>query len=300
MVEKLARILSHGALGGSGKLLIYPVDQGIEHGPIQSFTKNESAYDPDYHFRLAIEAGCSALALPLGSIELGARDYAGEIPLILKLNSANNLFKDSEKPYSVIISDVEQALELGCSAIGFTIYPGSPECGKMLERLFPIIKQAKKWGLASVVWSYPRGGGVSKKGEQALDVVGSAAHLAASLGAGIIKVKPPSGHIEDPGVKLSWSDTKTFHAENLSLRVPYILKSAFNGKRIVIFSGGPSKDKSSLLEEVKELAKGGAFGSIIGRNIFTRPFKESLELLKEIIHIYKEQAQREQNQKSNK
>ena len=189
----ICRILMNGKLGGTGKLLILPVDQGYEHGPARSFAPNPEAYDPHYHYQLAIDAGLSAYAAPLGMIEAGADSFAGQIPTILKLNSSNSWSTSKDQ---AIHGSVDDALRLGCSAIGFTIYPGSDYQLEMMEELRELAFEAKEVGLAVVVWSYPRGGNLTKKGETAVDVCSYAAHMAALLGAHIIKVKPPSEHVE--------------------------------------------------------------------------------------------------------
>ena len=290
-------MLNHGALGGSGKMLILPVDQGFEHGPLQSFSKNPKAFNPSYHFELAIEAGCNAYAAPLGFLEASSKEFAGEIPLILKLNSADSLYKSKEDPIPSLTSCVEDALRLGCAAVGFTIYPGSAQRKLMYEEVVQQIKEAKKAGLVVVVWAYPRGKGVSKKGETALDVTAYAAHIAAQMGAHIIKVKPSQAYLESSDLK-SFFEKKHMSLDRLSDRTKYVLKSAFHGRRIVIFSGGQAKGKKELLEEIKELCKGGAFGSIIGRNAFQRERSNALELLKEVIHIYSHSSQKSSSSSS--
>jgi len=192
----LARILMAGRLGGTGKLVILPVDQGFEHGPARSFAVNPAAYDPHYHFQMAVDAELSAYAAPLGMIEAGAATFAGAIPTILKVNSANSLARDKEGPSQAVTGSVQDALRLGCSAIGFTIYPGSDNAFGMMEDLRSLAEEAKAYGLAVVVWSYPRGGDLSKAGETGVDICSYAAHMAALLGAHIIKVKPPTAHLE--------------------------------------------------------------------------------------------------------
>lgn len=281
-LSQLARILNHGFLGGTGKVVIFPVDQGFEHGPGASFSKNPPAYDPAYHFQLAIEGGCNAYAAPFGFLDSVAREFSGQIPLILKANSSDSLYKDSESPLPSITSGVEEALKLGCSAIGFTIYPGSRARREMYEEAVRLGREARKAGLALVIWSYPRGGGLSKKGETALDVVAYAAQIAAQLGAHIIKVKPPTEHVEQQSAVYGDMEKGT-----LSQRVGHVLQAAFHGRRIVIFSGGPAKGTEELLEEIRQLARGGAFGSIVGRNVFQRPREEALSLLRRIMDIYK-------------
>ena len=280
VLSQLARIFNHGELAGTGKLLIFPVDQGFEHGPDASFLKNPPAYDPAYHFELAISSGCNAYAAPFGFIDSVARDFAGQIPLILKVNNSDSLYKNPKSPLPAITSGVEEALRLGCSAIGFTIYPGSEDSLSMYESAVLLGQEARKAGLPLVIWSYPRGGSLSKQGETALDVVAYSAHIACQLGAHIVKVKPPADFFEKQ--KLDSVSSKS-----LDQRVSHVIQASFAGKRIVIFSGGPAKDIKELLEEVKLLAKGGAFGSIVGRNVFQRPKEEALQLLKQIMNIYK-------------
>lgn len=275
----LARILVHGKLGGSGRLLVLPVDQGFEHGPIKSFEVNPDAYDPHYHFQLAIEAGVSAYAAPLGMIEAGASTYAGMLPLILKLNSSNSLHLKNLTPDQAVTASVKDALRLGCVAVGFTIYPGSAKCFDMMEEAREIIAEAKSYGLAVVLWSYPRGEGISKEGETAVDVIAYAAHIAALLGANVIKVKLPTKHVEKEKIEAE-------NIESLSKRIEYIKKSCFAGKRIVVFSGGESKLVDDIYNEAKEIKQGGGNGSIIGRNTFQRKKEEALSMLKGIMDIY--------------
>ena len=282
----LARILMQGRLGGSGRLVILPVDQGFEHGPARSFAPNPDAYDPHYHWRLAIDAGLSAFASPLGMIEAGADSFAGAIPTILKVNSANSHAVSKDQ---AVTASVEDALRLGCAAIGFTIYPGSEEQFEMIEELRELTVEAKAHGLAVVVWSYPRGGNLSKEGETAFDVTAYAAHMAALLGAHIIKIKPPAAHIEQAEA------AKVYQAEgidsaSLSTRVAHIIHSSFAGRRIVVFSGGAAKGLDGLYEEVRAIRDGGGFGSIIGRNTFQRPRAEALAMLDTIIKIYQNKA----------
>lgn len=283
---KLARILMHGKLGGTGKLVILPVDQGFEHGPARSFAANPAAYDPHYHFQLAIDAGLSAYAAPLGMIEAGAATFAGRIPTILKLNSANSLSRAKENADQAVTASVDDAVRLGCSAIGLTIYPGSDAAYGMFEEVQALGEEAKRKGLAVVIWSYPRGGSLSKAGETAIDVCAYAAHMAALLGAHIIKVKPPTAHLELEAAKKVYESQK-IDISTLAARVRHVVQASFDGRRLVVFSGGEAKDDASLIAEVRSLCDGGASGSIIGRNSFQRPREKALELLDTIIGIYK-------------
>jgi class I fructose-bisphosphate aldolase len=280
----LARFLNHGRLAGTGKLVILPVDQGFEHGPARSFAMNPPAYSPLYHFQLAIDAGCSGYAAPLGFLEAGAAEFAGELPLILKLNN-HDLLLDERDPISAVTGSVGDALRLGCAAVGFTIYPGSAHRREMYEQLREIAEEAKQCGLAVVVWSYPRGSALSKAGETALDVVAYAAQIAAQLGANIVKVKLPTPHIELAEAKKVY-EAQRIPLEPLAERVRHVAQSCFDGRRIVIFSGGPKESDATLLEEVTAIKAGGGFGSIIGRNSFQRPKPDAIALLNKIMESY--------------
>jgi class I fructose-bisphosphate aldolase len=283
-LANLHRLLMTGKLAGTGKLVILPVDQGFEHGPARSFAPNPDGYDPDYHFQLAIDAGCNAYAAPLGFIEAGAARFAGQIPTILKLNSSDSLAK-LPGPISAITGSVDEALRLGCSAIGYTIYPGSSARNTQYQDLRELTEEAKRKGLAVVVWSYPRGEGLSKDGETAIDVVAYAAQIAAQLGAHVIKVKPPKDFIEQAEAKKAF-EKHAIPTRTLTDRVRHVVQSAFGGKRIVIFSGGEAKGTEDILKEVSEIAAGGGFGSIMGRNSFQRPKPEALKLLADVMKIY--------------
>jgi class I fructose-bisphosphate aldolase len=285
VLTNLARLLNHGRLGGTGKLVILPVDQGFEHGPARSFAVNPPAYDPRYHFQLAIDAGLNAYAAPLGMIEAGVAEYAGDLPLILKLNN-HDLLQDEKDPLGAQTASVADALRLGCVAIGYTIYPGTAERRLQYEQLRELTLEAKRNGLAVVVWAYPRGGTISKEGETALDVTAYAAQIAALLGANIIKVKLPSAFLEQPAAKKVYEE-QNVPRETQAERVRHIIQSAFNGRRIVIFSGGAIKqDDNALFDEARAIRDGGGFGSIIGRNSFQRPQAEALKLLDGFIKIY--------------
>jgi class I fructose-bisphosphate aldolase len=282
----LARILMQGKLGGTGKVVILPVDQGFEHGPARSFAPNPPAYDPHYHFQLALDAGLSAYAAPLGFIEAGASTFAGTIPLILKVNSANSLARAKENPSQAVTASVQDALRLGCAAIGFTIYPGSDEAYHMMEEIAEMAREAKSYGLAVVIWSYPRGGNLSKNGETAMDICAYAAHMAALLGAHIIKVKPPTDFLELDAAKKVYEQQK-IDISTPAKRIAHVVQSCFNGKRIVVFSGGEAKDLDGVYNEVRAIRDGGGNGSIIGRNTFQRPREEALKMLAHIIGIYR-------------
>jgi class I fructose-bisphosphate aldolase len=283
VLANLRRLMNSGSLAGTGKFVILPVDQGFEHGPARSFAPNPAGYDPSYHPGLALEAGCNAYAAPLGAIEAIANQYAGRIPLILKLNNSDSL-GGPEQPASALTGSVKDALRLGCNAIGFTIYPGSGNRNIMYQEVRDLIAEARAAGLPTIIWSYPRGGTLSKDGETAIDVVAYAAHIACQLGAHIVKVKPPSANVEQ-------SEAKKYYEKlplgTLSDRIRHVVQACFNGKRIVIFSGGATKGTDEVLAEVREIKKGGGFGIIMGRNSFQRSPADGAALLKSAIEIFR-------------
>jgi class I fructose-bisphosphate aldolase len=281
----LHRLMMTGNLAGTGKLVILPVDQGFEHGPARSFAPNPEGYDPDYHYQLAIDSGCNGYAAPLGALEVSSEKFAGQIPTILKLNNSDTLAK-VDQPCSAVTGSVEDALRLGCSAIGFTIYPGSGARNTMYEEIRELILEAKSVGLPTVLWAYPRGAGLSKDGETAADVCAYAAMISAQLGAHIIKIKAPKDFIEQPEAKKVF-EKYGISTKTLADRVRHCVQSAFNGKRIVIFSGGETKGDQEVLDEVREIAKGGGFGSIMGRNAFQRPRADAIKLLQNVQNIFK-------------
>jgi class I fructose-bisphosphate aldolase len=281
-------MLNHGRLAGTGRMIIQPVDQGFEHGPARSFAPNPPAYDPAYHFQLAIDAGLNAYASLLGFIEAVAADFAGEIPLILKLN-AHDLLHEEKDPLGAQTASVSDALRLGCVAVGYTIYPGTADRRLQYEQLRELASEAKAAGLAVVVWTYPRGGGLSKEGETALDVIAYGAQIAALLGAHIIKVKMPTAHLELPDAKKVYEELRIPRA-TATERVRHVVQSAFNGRRIVLFSGGPKESDEALFAEAQAIRDGGGFGSIVGRNSFQRDKAAALSLLDGMVRIYQGEA----------
>lgn len=284
----LARILNAGRLGGTGKLIILPVDQGFEHGPARSFAPNPAAYDPHYHFQIAIDAGLSAYASVLGMIEAGADTFAGQIPLILKVNSSNSLSRAKEAPDQAVTATVHDALRLGCSAIGFTMYPGSDQMFEQMEELRELTAEAKSVGLAVVVWSYPRGGELTKNGELSIDVGAYAAHMAALTGAHIIKVKLATDFIEQGEAKKVY-DKYPIDLSTQAARVKHVTQACFAGRRIVVFSGGAAKSEDSVYDDARAIRDGGGNGSIIGRNTFQRSREDALAMLDKLVRIYKNQ-----------
>jgi len=285
----LCRMLMEGKLGGTGKMIILPVDQGFEHGPARNFAVNPAGYDPHYHYQLAIDAGLNAYAAPLGMLEAGADTYAGQIPTILKLNSANSLMADSAGKDQAVTGSVEDALRLGCAAIGFTIYPGSDAQLGMFEEIRELRREAAAKGVATVIWSYPRGEAISKDGETAIDVAAYAAQIAALLGAHIIKIKLSTDHLMLGEAK------KVYEAQKIDIatqaaRVRHCMEASFAGRRIVVFSGGAKKGEDSVYDDARAIRDGGGNGSIIGRNSFQRPREDALAMLGKLVDIYKGRA----------
>lgn len=285
----LCRILMEGKLGGTGKLIILPVDQGFEHGPARSFAPNPAGYDPHYHYQLAIDAGLSAYAAPLGPLEAGADTYAGQIPTILKVNSSNSLMSDTAGKNQAITASVDDALRLGCAAIGFTIYPGSDCAIDMFEEIVEMRKEAAAKGIASVIWSYPRGEGVTKDGETAIDVAAYSAHIAALLGAHIIKIKLSTDHLMQPEAKKVY-EAQGIDISTLSARVKHCVQASFDGRRIIVFSGGAAKGEDAVYNDARAILAGGGNGSIIGRNSFQRSREDALAMLGKLVDIYKGRA----------
>ncbi|RJL06749.1 class I fructose-bisphosphate aldolase [Paracoccus aestuarii] len=283
---QLARMLMTGRLGGTGKMIILPVDQGFEHGPARSFAPNAAGYDPHYHYQLAIDAGLNAYAAPLGMIEAGADTFAGQIPTILKVNSANSLMSGTAGKNQAITASVDDALRLGCAAIGFTIYPGSDMALDMFEEIVQMRKEAAAKGVATVIWSYPRGEAISKDGETAIDVAAYAAQIAALIGAHIIKIKLSTDHLMLPEAKKVYEE-KGIDIATQAARVRHCMEASFGGRRIVVFSGGAAKGADAVYDDARAIRDGGGNGSIIGRNSFQRSREDALDMLGKLVDIYK-------------
>lgn len=285
----LCRMLMQGKLGGTGKMIILPVDQGFEHGPARSFAPNPAGYDPHYHYQLAIDAGLNAYAAPLGPLEAGADTFAGQIPTILKVNSANSLMSGTAGKNQAVTASVDDALRIGASAIGFTIYPGSDMAIDMMEEITEMRKEAQSKGIATVIWSYPRGEGITKDGETAIDVAAYAGHMAALLGAHIIKIKLSTDHLMHPEAKKVYEE-QGIDISTQAARVAHCVQSAFDGKRIIVFSGGAKKGADSVYDDARAIRDGGGNGSIIGRNSFQRSRTDALDMLNKLVDIYKGKA----------
>lgn len=282
--RNLYNLLMSGTLAGTGKMVILPVDQGFEHGPARTFAKNPVGYDPDYHFELALASGCNAYAAPYGQIASAHPDYVGQIPVVLKINNSDVLY-GSKNPISAVTCSIKDAVQIGASAVGFTIYPGSSDRKEMYQEIRELGEEARSYGLPVIIWSYARGEQLSKEGETAIDVIAYSAHIACQLGAHIVKVKPPTAHIEQEAARKVY-EKEGIKVATMTDRIKHVVQSCFNGKKIVIFSGGEAKGDTEILEEIKGIHAGGGFGSIMGRNAFQRPREEALKLLKQVMSIY--------------
>ena len=281
----LCRMLMTGKLAGTGKMIILPVDQGFEHGPARSFAPNPAGYDPHYHYQMAIDAGLNAYAAPLGMIEAGADTFAGQIPTILKCNSANSLMSGTAGKDQAVTASVDDALRLGCSAIGFTIYPGSDCALDMFEEIVEMRNEAAAAGIATVIWSYPRGEGISKDGETAIDIAAYAAQIAALIGAHVIKIKLSTDHLENKDAKKVYEE-QGIDISTQAARVKHCVESAFGGRRIMVFSGGAKKGEDSVYDDARAIRDGGGNGSIIGRNSFQRSKADAIALLNQVMDVY--------------
>ena len=283
----MVKLFNHGRIGGTGKLVILPVDQGFEHGPARSFTSNPAGYNPVYHAELAIKSGCNAYAAPLGALEAAADIIAkNNLPTILKLNNHDLMMPDDANYFPAITAWIDDAVRLKASAVGMTVYAGSSHSYEMYQQARELVSDARKAGLIVVIWMYPRGSGLpSKEAEIAVDVISYGVHIACQLGAHIVKCKPSSNLVAlENNVKRGVY--KNLLIETLADRTKLVLKAAFDGRRVVICSGGEARTTDEIFEEIKQLKKGGAFGSIVGRNSFQRPLNEAVKLLHDIQDIY--------------
>ena len=279
----IARLLSTGRLGGTGKMVILPVDPGFRARPGALFRSEPG--------RLRSALSCAArggrrpqcLCLGARHDRGGCRSVLPGIPLILKLNSSNTLYRSKEAPTQAITGSVDDAVRLGCAAIGYTIYPGSDAAFDMMNDLRELIREAKSKGLASVVWSYPRGGALSKDGELAMDISAYAAHPGADG-------RPrDQGEAADRLHRAGSTSRSTRRKKSTSpprRRVRHVMQAAFNGKRLVVFSGGAMKGADAVYQDAQDIYDGGGNGQIIGRNTFQRPRDQALQMLDRIINIF--------------
>jgi class I fructose-bisphosphate aldolase len=279
---RLHRILyEHGP--GHGMALILPIDQGIEHGPVDFFTNPDSA-DPEYQLRLCAEGGYSAIAFHYGPASKYMRPYAGRVPLILKINGKTNIPPDSA-PLSGLTATVEDAVRLGADAVGYTLYVGSPRQDEDIRQCMEVRRACDALGMPLIVWSYPRGEAIDRKGgRDSLYAVDYAARVACELGADVVKLNVPEF---DDKAAASPAPYNTLRLEYRAA-VEKVVRSA--GRTLVLFSGGSRIGDGDLLEKARHCMEAGATGLIFGRNMWQRPIADALRVTSEIKRIMLETA----------
>jgi fructose-bisphosphate aldolase, class I len=280
---RLKRLLyDHGP--GGGTLLILPIDQGLEHGPVDFFS-NPDSLDPDYQFRLAREGNFSAIALHIGLARKYFTPYAGEVPLILKINGKTNIPPDSQA-FSGLTGTVEDAVRLGADAVGYTVYVGSPAQDRDFAQIAQVRSDADRYGMPLIVWAYPRGDAVAKKGgRDSLYAIDYAARVALELGADIVKVNYPTPSDKDKDSPPPYN-TLTLSPEEAFAKV---VRSA--GRALVLVSGGEKISDADLMVKVRNSMDAGATGIIFGRNLWQRPLDDALAVTRKIHALFAEYAQ---------
>jgi class I fructose-bisphosphate aldolase len=271
---------------GNGTLLFLPIDQGIEHGP-RDFFPNPASKDPEYQFRLAAEAGYSAIACQIGLAEKYYPDYAGQVPLLLKINAKTDI-PPSDEAFSPLNASVEDAVRLGADAVGYTLYVGSPRQDDDLLQLKKVREDCDRYGMPLVVWAYPRGSAVDKKGGQTtFYAVDYAARLAMEMGADIVKLNMPKIDPEkDKLAQAPYNEMEVTQEE----AIRQVVESA--GRSLVVLSGGSKVDDDKLLEQTRFIMGAGGSGVIYGRNVWQREWNEALEIIEQIKEIMLANASR--------
>ena len=284
---RLHRLLyEHGP--GNGTLMFLPIDQGLEHGPVDFFP-NPPCADPDYQCRLAEDGGYSGIVFHIGLAQKYMRDYAGTVPLVLKLNGKTSIPPDAEA-FSAVESTVEDAVRLGADAVGYTLYVGSPSQDRDFTQLGQVRKECDRYGIPLIVWSYPRGSAIETKGgRNSIYAVDYAARLADELGADVVKLNVPK--FRDPGNEDSPAPYRKLYEEwkeldeNEAYRLAVEKVVASAGKTIVLFSGGSKMGDKDLLLKARICMEAGATGLIFGRNMWQRPFDEGLRITEQVKQI---------------
>jgi class I fructose-bisphosphate aldolase len=287
---RLHRLLyEHGP--GNGTLLFLPIDQGLEHGPIDFFP-NPPSSDPDYQCRLARDGGYSGIVFHIGLATKYLKAYAGTVPLVLKLNGKTTIPSDA-KAFSAQESSVEDAVRLGADAVGYTLYVGSPSQDRDFVQLGQVRAECERYGMPLIVWSYPRGSAVEAKGgRNSIYAVDYAARIANELGADVVKLNVPK--FRDPGNADSPAPYRQLYErwkaleedEAYRLAVEKVVASA--GKTMVLFSGGSKIGDEDLLQKARICVASGATGLIFGRNMWQRPFEEGLAITQRIQEVLRE------------
>ena len=261
---------------GNGTLMLLPIDQGIEHGP-RDFFPNPASKDPDYQFRLAAEAGYSALACQIGMAEKYYPDYAGQVPLILKVNGKTDV-PSSAKALSTCNASVEDAVRLGADAVGYTLYVGSPRQDEDLAQLRQVREDCDRFGMPLVIWSYPRGEAIDAKGgATSFYAIDYAARLAMEMGADVVKLNMPVINPEkDRDAQPPYNEMEVSADEAMRQCV----ESA--GRALVVLSGGSKVDDATVLDHTRSIMEAGGSGVIFGRNVWQREWGDALEIIARI------------------
>jgi class I fructose-bisphosphate aldolase len=265
----------------NGTLLVLPIDQGIEHGPF-NFFENPSAKDPDFQWRLALEGGYNAIAVHWGLARMYMQKYAGKVPLILKINGKTNVPPD-EDAFSALTGTVEDGVTLGADAIGYTLFVGSPRQDDDMAQLMRVREACEKWAMPLIVWAYPRGKYIDKKGgRDSLYAVDYASRLAHEMGADVIKLNVPKPSENDSAQPKPYNTLKWTHEEG----VRRVVETA--GRSLVLFSGGSKIGDDDLLDKARVTMEQGATGLIFGRNLWQRPLKEALAITERIKDVLRQ------------
>ncbi len=294
VLKNFEQLLGHGRLGGTGYCSIFPVDQGIEHSAGASFAPNPIYFDPENIVRLAMEAGCNAVASTFGVLGILSRKYAHKIPFVVKIN--HNEFLSMPNRYDqTMFGTVKSAWNMGATAIGATIYWGSEESARQLKEVAEAFELAHELGMVTILWCYTRNPAFKVDGvdyHTSADLTGQANHLGVTIQADIIKQKLPTnngGYLatkHGKTNKLVYEKLTTDHPIDLTR---YQLLNCYNGRVGLINSGGESKGASDLQESVITAVinkRAGGMGLILGRKAFQRPFEEGVELLNAIQDVY--------------
>jgi class I fructose-bisphosphate aldolase len=264
---------------GNGTLMLLPIDQGIEHGP-RDFFPNPASKDPEYQFKLAAEAGYSALACQIGMAEKYYPDYAGRVPLILKVNGKTDV-PPSGDALSTCNASVEDAVRLGADAVGYTLYVGSPRQDEDLVQLRQVRQDCDRYGMPLIIWSYPRGSAIETKGGQSsFYAIDYAARLAMEMGADVVKLNMPKIDPEkDKDAPAPYNEMEVSRDE----AIRQCVESA--GRALVVLSGGSRIDDDQLLAQTRSIMEAGGSGVIYGRNVWQREWSDALEIIEQIKEI---------------
>ena len=298
-LKSLQDLYGHGRLGGTGYVSILPVDQGIEHSGGASFAPNPDYFDPENIIELAIEGGCNAVATTYGVLKSCARKYAHKIPMMLKLNH-NELLSVPQTYEQIMFAQVEQAYDMGCTAVGATIYYGSPDSNRQIQEVTQAFAVAHELGMATVLWAYLRNGAFKVDGKDyhaSADLTGQANHLAATIGADIVKQKQATNNGGYAALNMGdssygkfdkriYSELSSDHPIDL---VRYQVANCYMGRIGLINSGGASGGSGDLAQAVRTAVinkRAGGIGLISGRKAFQKPRREGVQLLNAIQDVY--------------